>query len=178
MNGLVSFIDKYGVSVILVFGVAVLFGLIFIGVRLKKVYDKLKDGRITGEIRISANTPPEKAKEMLEKLQKESNTNGRESIKEVKSIFNSLCVWHTICAVSISIFPLLGVLGTVAGLILSVNAEGSDVLNSLDVALETTFYGLLFAIILKFIDTLCPSMLIDRIDVAIDKIESDNEGSV
>ena len=54
----------------------------------------------------------------------------------------------------ISVFPLLGILGTVAGLMLNVSATDPEaMLASLDTALSSTLYGLFFAIGLRIYDS-------------------------
>lgn len=69
----------------------------------------------------------------------------------------------------ISIFPLLGILGTVSGLMSQVVAEDMDALNaSLDIALGSTFWGLVFAIFLKPLIVMFPGRIIDEIEIMLD----------
>ena len=52
-----------------------------------------------------------------------------------------------------SIFPLLGMLGTVVSLINTVNQSGFDVSGSFFSALTSTFWGIIFAIAFKILDS-------------------------
>jgi len=72
----------------------------------------------------------------------------------------------------IPIFPLLGILGTVAGLMLETKAgDIPAMLGSLDVALVTTFWGLIFAILLKIIEAVFPSRVIYDVEVMLDDFD-------
>lgn len=77
-----------------------------------------------------------------------------DTIRQYESEFNNVVAWHDIISQVIPIFPLLGILGTVAGLMLSLSQGNNfDALrSSLDVALSSTLYALIFAILLKSLD--------------------------
>lgn len=71
----------------------------------------------------------------------------------------------------ISILPMLGILGTVTGLIKQITSVGvEEITNSIGLALITTFLGLLFAIILKWYDSKV-SVTSDRVQTIITKFE-------
>ncbi len=71
----------------------------------------------------------------------------------------------------ISILPMLGILGTVSGLIKQITSVGvEEITNSIGLALITTFLGLLFAIILKWFDSKV-SVTSDRVQTIITKFE-------
>ncbi len=71
----------------------------------------------------------------------------------------------------ISILPMLGILGTVSGLIKQITSVGvEEITNSIGLALITTFLGLLFAIILKWYDSKV-SVTSDRVQTIITKFE-------
>ena len=99
-----------------------------------------------------------------------------DTIRAAEKDFNSVCSWHNALAQLIPIFPLLGVLGTVYGLMQQVSAADIEsMLNSLDVALGTTFVGLIFAIVLKAYDALGPSRKISDAEVLLDDFDKKME---
>ncbi len=53
-----------------------------------------------------------------------------------------------------SIFPLMGMLGTVISLLPMVSTIGSDVSGSFFTALTSTFWGIVFAIVFKILDSI------------------------
>lgn len=73
----------------------------------------------------------------------------------------------------ISLMPMLGILGTVYGLIRQVSSIGiEEITNSIGVALITTFWGMLFAIILKCIDSLLVGKRLDKVQTVINQFET------
>ena len=72
----------------------------------------------------------------------------------------------------IPLFPLLGILGTVMGLMGQLAAgDISTMFHSLSGALNTTFVGLVCAIVLKLIDTLLPGKVIYDTEVKLDNYQ-------
>ncbi|MCR5177593.1 MAG: MotA/TolQ/ExbB proton channel family protein, partial [Lachnospiraceae bacterium] len=64
------------------------------------------------------------------------------------------------------VLPLMGILGTVAGLITEVSAQDMEaIFNSLNTALSSTLIALIFAIINKIVDAASGSRLIFDIEV-------------
>ncbi len=95
-----------------------------------------------------------------------------DTIRKYETDFNKKCSWHSVLVQLIPIFPLLGILGTVAGLMLEIQASDIEgMMNSLDVALNTTFFGLIFAIFLKFIEAIFPSRIIYDVEVMLDDFD-------
>ncbi len=95
-----------------------------------------------------------------------------DSIRKLETDFNKTCSWHDALAALIPLFPLFGILGTVSGLIPALKGQNIETLfDSLKVALESTFYGLVFAIILKFIDSLFPARRINDTEVILEDYE-------
>lgn len=78
-----------------------------------------------------------------------------------------------------SIFPLLGILGTIIGLLRMVNTDAVMVMSNFTLALTSTFWGLIFSILFKAIDgILAPvyyqnqenlGLIYERMDIALGK---------
>ncbi|MBO4373852.1 MAG: MotA/TolQ/ExbB proton channel family protein [Lachnospiraceae bacterium] len=84
--------------------------------------------------------------------------------------FNKVQLKYSIFEQFVPIFPLLGILGTVAGII-----EHLDNLKEMKVALalsmSTTFYGLIAAILLKIIDAVFVSKSVNKMALFFDTYE-------
>ncbi len=92
-----------------------------------------------------------------------------DTIRQYERDFNKDCAWHNVFSQLIPIFPLLGILGTVAGLMLEAGATGLEgMMASIDTALSSTFFALIFAIILKAVDAVFPSRIIEDVEVILD----------
>lgn len=92
-----------------------------------------------------------------------------ETMIKYEKDFNKACSLYNMYTQWIPIFPLLGILGTVSGLMLQVEAENIDELfASLHLALESTWLGLLFSIGLKFFVALIPAKIIYDVEILID----------
>lgn len=76
---------------------------------------------------------------------------GRLTDKKVSALRERAVAWYTLYVNITGIFPLLGILGTVISL-LGMVGNTSDVTGSFFAALTSTFWGLVFAIIFKFLD--------------------------
>ena len=94
-----------------------------------------------------------------------------DNVRDLENEFNKLSSIHGAAAQAIPIFPMLGILGTVSGLMLQVQAKDIDMmLDSLDTALITTFWGLLVAIVLKVID-IFPAKIINDVEIMLDNFD-------
>lgn len=76
----------------------------------------------------------------------------------------------------IQIFPLLGILGTVAGLYFAMNSNqglqnAQDLYTGVRLALSSTIYGIIAAVIFKFLDVTVNSYFINYIDDGIDRFK-------
>ena len=92
-----------------------------------------------------------------------------DTIRQYEKDFNKDCALHNVFSQLIPIFPLMGIFGTVAGLMLEANAADLEgMMNSLDVALSSTFIALIFAIFLKFVDAVFPSRVIEDVEVMLE----------
>ncbi len=78
--------------------------------------------------------------------------------------------WYSAFSLIIQVFTLLGILGTVAGLYLSV-CKGGDLYTGVEMALSTTIFGILFAVIYKLADVFIMSVFINYIEDGINRYE-------
>jgi len=84
----------------------------------------------------------------------------------LKKEFDQICVNFETVSQLIPIFPSLGILGTVAGLMLQIKAEGlQEMTDSIGLALSTTMLALLFTVFLKFVAAVSVSRRINELDV-------------
>ncbi len=168
MEKILELISKGGKYFIILAGFALLLALFHNFSKLSNQKERI------GEMLSRRNKLYSKNKETQELEEEDDETSSitPDTIRNYENKFNELCSWHNAFSQLISVFPLLGVLGTVAGLMLNASAESSaDMLSSLNVALETTFWGLISAIILKVFDTLCPSRTITDVEVMLDDFD-------
>ncbi|MBR1524293.1 MAG: MotA/TolQ/ExbB proton channel family protein [Lachnospiraceae bacterium] len=92
-----------------------------------------------------------------------------DTIRQYEREFNKDCALHSVLSQLIPIFPLMGILGTVAGLMLEVNAGDIEgMMASINTAMSSTFFGLVFAIFLKIVDAVFPSRVIEDVDVMLE----------
>lgn len=78
--------------------------------------------------------------------------------------------WYSVFSMIIQIFTLLGILGTVAGLYLAMS-DGEDMYHGVELALSSTVYGIMAAVIFKVFDILITSFLINYIEDGIERYE-------
>ena len=74
------------------------------------------------------------------------------SEKQIDEMRETAVKWYTLYGTITGIFPLLGILGTVTAL-LGMVGDGTDVTGGFFAALTSTFWGLVFAIVFKFMDS-------------------------
>lgn len=74
--------------------------------------------------------------------------------RQLKELFDTESAQYIVLSQLTGVFPLLGILGTVAGLMLNVSAENTEqLMSSLNTALSSTLWGLFFAILLRTLDS-------------------------
>lgn len=96
----------------------------------------------------------------------------RKLLEENRIRFNEQYARYVVCSQLISLFPLLGILGTVLGLVLNQDPTNVEQLVSgLSVALWTTLIGLVCSIILKFTDSVFPGKLVNDIDAKFSTVD-------
>ena len=125
---------------------------IYVGVRLALVLSSLR--RLQPRVEEELNGSRGKAVVDLDTLalrRREAAPSKRGEVDRLKNEFGRITEQYLAFSQTIPIFPLLGILGTVVGLILQVSTQdASEIYASLDLALTSTLYGLLAAIALKF----------------------------
>ena len=85
-----------------------------------------------------------------------------------KYILNGLRVFYTLFVTLITIFPLLGMLGTVFGLLGLDLATGDmeNIKNNFFIALTSTAWGIIFSVIFKVCHALVADFIEEQIEVA------------
>lgn len=152
-------IGKVITPFIICLGVAILVYLVYLSRQLsglkEKVTDQLQGNR--GAVYRNAKT--------LDLKQRDTAIAKREDTYSLRKNFDGICAKYLTIAQIIPIFPLLGILGTVAGLIAQVQAQdAAQIYASLDTALVTTFAGLVAVIILKLVESLLVQKKINEIE--------------
>ena len=103
-----------------------------------------------------------------------------DTIRGYETNFNKAVAWFNSLAQLIPVFPLFGILGTVAGLMLQLQAEGDieKIANGLDVALRSTFWGLLWTIGLKILISLTSARIIEDTEILLEDYNKKFDNSV
>lgn len=78
--------------------------------------------------------------------------------------------WYSSFSLIIQIFTLLGILGTVAGLYIAMS-NGEDMYKGVEMALSTTIFGIMFAVIYKVADIFIVAYFINFIEDGISRYE-------
>ncbi len=122
-----------------------------------------------------------KTSEFQSKTTKERVT--PDTVRGLEKKFNEISLRHSVYVQLIPLFPLFGILGTVAGLIFQINAistasQFEGLISSLNLSLYSTFWGLVFAIILKMIDALLPSRTINAIELMFEDYDKKLNNSI
>ncbi len=99
-------------------------------------------------------------------------TYDRSLLEENRNRFNKAYAKYVTRSQMISLFPLLGILGTVFGLMF--NKQGNDInqmLSGLDTALYTTFAGLIASIVLKAYDAANTGQKVNVLDSKFNEVD-------
>lgn len=171
INALLKLISEHGIGFIIVSGVILFILLMINGIVLSNNKSRIKENLELDISEYSINLKEEK----IERSGNHNNSLNPQAIRDCEKKFNEACTYHDIIIQLIPIFPLLGILGTVAGLMIiapaGVNAEADalkGLYNGMGTALGTTLYGLIVSILLKFIDAVFSSRIINDVDVMIE----------
>ncbi len=81
-----------------------------------------------------------------------STKNNRVNIHELQELREKEVMYFHLFGTINSVFPLLGILGTIIGLLRMIGLESTIVMSNFTIALTSTFWGLVFAIVFKAID--------------------------
>lgn len=162
--------------IIIAFGTAVMIVLLRNGLKLSDRKNRIDEELSQNERKTTIDSENHTlSEEISEKRVSDYNL---DKIRKFKKEFNNLCSKHSAVSQLIPVFPLLGVFGTVWGLMKQVQAGDVEaMLSSLDTALTTTIWGLLFAIVLKVTDALFPSRIISDAEVLFDDFETKIENT-
>lgn len=176
MNALVKLISDSGEGFIICLALLVFVLLIVNGIILSNHKSRIKENLQLDGSMYAINLEEQK----IEEREDEKIVITPNVIRSYEAKFNAACSYHDTLAQIIPIFPLLGILGTVAGLMYAVGLDtdvssANEIANKMTTlydgmgaALGTTLYGLIAAIILKLTDALFTSRIISDVDVMID----------
>ena len=163
MNVILQFIAQYATQGIIVLGILIAVLLLANAVSLNNQKERIR------EILERRNTKDLRG---IEETDDDSAAITPDTVRKYENEFNKKCSLHSVLVQIIPIFPLLGILGTVAGLMLELQSNDiAGMMASLDVALETTLWGLIFAILLKLIEAIFPSRIIYDVEVMLDNYD-------
>ena len=95
----------------------------------------------------------------------------RRRLEENRDVYNRLYPYYAVASQLIGLFPLLGILGTVLGLISSDLADIDSLVAGLTEALRTTLWGLVCAIVLKAVDAVVPGKLVNDIEAKFETVD-------
>lgn len=169
MEPILQFILKHANEVIVIFGIVVLLLLMRNGVHLSNHKSRIEEALNRRNNKYILNT----SFRQIESNEDQDAAITPDTIRKYEMEFNKTCSFHSVLVQLIPVFPLFGILGTVSGLILgaqSINAL-EKMMESLNVSLSSTFFGLIFAILLKFIEAVFPSRIIYDVEVMLDDFD-------
>lgn len=168
MGLMLEFISNYGTGCIIILGLVVAVLLMRNGIALSNEKGRIEDALKRRNYIYTLNAESGE----MEENEDESASITPDTIRKYETEFNKKCSWHGVLVQCIPVFPLFGILGTVAGLMLELQAGNIDaMMQSLDVALETTFWGLLFAILLKVVEAVFSARIISDVEVMLDDFD-------
>ena len=93
-----------------------------------------------------------------------------EEVLEYKEEYNKIRLLYNTFEQFVPIFPLLGILGTVAGLIQQLD-HIDQMRDALAVSMSTTFLGLICAVALKIVDAILVSKTVSAMEMFFDTFE-------
>ena len=170
---MVGFLAKYMNGIIIIGGLIVLFFLIknYIKLYTKKSFIHDAMNRKNKESYLNTTTGEVEERETSEAVTPDT-------IRDYEKSFNEVVSGYNACTQFIPLFPLLGILGTVSGLVVQLKAQNIDeMFSSLDVALTSTFWGLIVTVILKVCATVS-AKLIEDTEIVLDDYDKKIDNSV
>ncbi len=167
MDFIYSLLSKNMNGIIVILGLALMLALIWNSLTLKGYQNQL-DAILN--MNITTSKLSIKTQEMVDLTEQEHAK--PDTIRMFQKDFNKACSLHEMFSQLIPLFPLFGILGTVSGLILQlVSNDINEVFSSLNVALGSTFWGIVFAIILKIIDSVFPARRINDTQIELENYD-------
>lgn len=164
MEKFLSIVSEHINVAIIVLGIVLIVLIIGNACKLAFHKNRIEEALDRRNPRVSINR---KTLEMDEREESERVT--PETIRKYEKEFNQSCSRYHTYTQGIPLFPLLGIFGTVAGLMLQVGAQTMDeMIVSLNLALGSTLWGLFFAIILKVIVAVFPARIIYDVEIMLD----------
>ena len=164
MNGILVFLQENMNYMIIAFGVLIAVLLVLNAVKLAQHKNRITDALNRKNTRGSVN---KHTMEISEREEAESVT--PETIRNYEKDFNEVCSTYNVLAQFIPLFPLFGILGTVSGLMLQVVSKDVETMfAALDLALSSTWFGLIFAIGLKVLVALTSTRIINDVENMLD----------
>lgn len=166
LSPVLQFIKTAGTPFIIILGIVVLLLLLWNGTKLSSKRDRIEEALFSRDSKYFKDA-------LKNELRKEEDPESRPTPDKIRSLetdFYNTCSLHDVLVQIIPIFPLLGILGTVAGIMIQANGSNdmSVIVSGLNTALDTTFYGIIFAIILKFVEAVFPSRIINSTEIMLD----------
>ena len=119
-----------------------------------------------------------KTKSLVKSVDKEVQLHHLEPSKRFADYLSyQLNISYNLFTTMITVFPLLGMLGTVSAL-LGINLDGGDYKNNFFGALTSTAWGIVFAITLKVINAFIEYDVLSKIEAAEEIIEEDRKNTI
>ena len=157
-------------TTIFIFGVVVFWRLVGVRKKLKDVYNKFESIRTIKKDDYQAYL--EENGDPVIVSARNYVIYDRDQLENNRATFNAAFAEYVALSQLITLFPMLGILGTVWGLVRSGNISDIDQLvTGLGMALSTTLVGLICAIFLKGIDSILLVTLVNNIETEFDKAD-------
>ena len=170
MNGFMNFIGHNITAIINICGVAL--ALLFLSNYMKLYMKKISiiDALDRKNVETKIN---KKTLEVQDTNISEAST--PETILRYEKDFNKIVAQYNVYSQLIAVFPLFGILGTVAGLLVQLSAHNEEALNglfdSLGIAMGSTFWGLIWTIGFKIFVAFASTKTIDETENMLESYE-------
>lgn len=164
MDGFLLFIINYITGIIIILTLVLGVAIAINAVRLSTCFNFLCEMLKQSIKRTTIDTTTLKSYGTLEKVEADPD-----KIREYENVFKKHSSWTDILSSMIPVYPMLGILGTVAGLLRQVSASNFDgTVQALGTALSSTLWGLIAAIVLKIFIGFSSVRIISNIENMLD----------